>query len=246
MPIGAIIGGIGAIVGGVAQSRAANKSAQAQQYATDRQIEVQREQLAFDRQQAAQAQANLERERQERAPWIESGRNALAGLNYEMGMGGRPANYAGFQATPGYQFRVDQGMDAINQTAAARGMRMGGNTLKALADYNQGQASQEYGNYYNRLAGLAGTGQTAMNQSAGLVQAQANVGAGTAARGYGYANAVGGALQNNANAQATSFQKNANAVNSGLNNLATVYGMYQGGMFGQPGRSNNFVSGWSA
>lgn len=44
----------------------------------------------------------------------------------------------------GYQFRQQQGEQAINRSAAARGGRASGATLKALAEYNSGLASQEY------------------------------------------------------------------------------------------------------
>lgn len=49
------------------------------------------------------------------------------------------------QQDPGYQFRQQQGEQAINRSAAAKGGRLGGATLKSLADYNSGLASQEYG-----------------------------------------------------------------------------------------------------
>lgn len=51
---------------------------------------------------------------------------------------------------PGYQFRVQQGNQAIQNSAAARGNLLGGNTVKGLSDYNQNAASQEYGNVYGR------------------------------------------------------------------------------------------------
>lgn len=65
--------------------------------------------------------------------------------------------YGGFTATSGYQFRLDAGNDSINAMAGARGGLNSGATMKALADYNQGMASEEYGNYMNRLAGLTDT-----------------------------------------------------------------------------------------
>src|SRR4051812_21488185 len=39
-----------------------------------------------------------------------------------------------FQAGPGYQYAVDQSLDGINRSAAARGGSIGGNTLAALSD----------------------------------------------------------------------------------------------------------------
>lgn len=53
--------------------------------------------------------------------------------------------------TNAYKFRFNQGQQALERSAAARGMLNSGNTLAALADYGQGQASQEYGDEFNRL-----------------------------------------------------------------------------------------------
>lgn len=58
------------------------------------------------------------------------------------------------QQTAGYQFQLGQGNEAINRSAAAKGMLNSGNVLAELAKYGQGMASTEYGNQVNRLAGL--------------------------------------------------------------------------------------------
>lgn len=51
---------------------------------------------------------------------------------------------------PGYQFRSQQGLDAIQRAAAAKGVLQTGGTLSSLADYNSGLASQEYANAFQR------------------------------------------------------------------------------------------------
>jgi hypothetical protein len=68
-----------------------------------------------------------------------------------------------FQADPGYQFRQSEGQRAIEQSAAARGSQLSGATLKALAQYGQNMASQEYGQAYGRYAQdrAFGAGQSA-------------------------------------------------------------------------------------
>lgn len=58
---------------------------------------------------------------------------------------------------PGYQFRSNQGMDAIQRSAAAKGLLRTGGTLKDLATWNQNFASGEYGNVYNRALNTFGT-----------------------------------------------------------------------------------------
>lgn len=61
--------------------------------------------------------------------------------------------------TPGYQFAVGQGTQAINRSAAARGQLGGGGVLAELAKYGQGMASQEYGKEVDRLSNLMGQAQ---------------------------------------------------------------------------------------
>lgn len=52
--------------------------------------------------------------------------------------------------TPGFQFRLGEGMKALQRSAAAKGTLLTGGTLKGMNDYAQSSASQEYGNTYNR------------------------------------------------------------------------------------------------
>lgn len=58
------------------------------------------------------------------------------------------------QQTPGYQFDIEQGNQAINRSAAAKGMGSSGGILAELAKYGQGMASKEYGTQVNRLQDL--------------------------------------------------------------------------------------------
>lgn len=118
-----------------------------------------------------------------------------------------------FQQDPGYQFRLSEGLKALDRQAAARGGLISGAALKAAGRYGQEAASQEYTNAFNRyqteraaqlqpLQSLAGVGQTTAQQigQSGMQMAQ-NVGeAGAAAaqaRASGYtgaANALTGGL----------------------------------------------------
>ena len=65
-----------------------------------------------------------------------------------------------FTETPGYQFRLQEGMQQMQNMMSARGMRDSGAAIKAGQRYGQEYASGEWEKAYNRLAGLAGTGQT--------------------------------------------------------------------------------------
>ena len=55
-----------------------------------------------------------------------------------------------YQNDPGYQFRLSQGENALQNSAAAQGVLHSGNTLEGILNYGQNYASQEYGNVYNR------------------------------------------------------------------------------------------------
>lgn len=106
---------------------------------------------------------------------------------------------------PGYQFRLDQGNKQINAGAAARGMANSGRTMKELTRYGSDFASNEYGNAYNRLASMAGMGQTAVNQMGQYGQTYGQ----QAGQNYG---SIG-------NAQAAGSIGQANAVSSGIGNI---------------------------
>jgi hypothetical protein len=63
-----------------------------------------------------------------------------------------------FTQTPGYQFQLGQGIDALTRAANASGAgTAGGNVLRAAQDYGQGLASTTYNDWLNRLSGLGST-----------------------------------------------------------------------------------------
>ncbi len=125
--------------------------------------------------------------------------------------------YGGFKATPGYQFRREEGEQGLERYAAARGMRLSGASLKSAARFNDGLAAQEYGQHYNRLAALSGTGQTAAGQQQ--------------AAGTNYANAFGQNALAGGAAQASGIMGVNNAIQGGFNNMFNVFGMKQAGFF---------------
>lgn len=61
-----------------------------------------------------------------------------------------PGNPMDFFDDAGYQFRLQQGQDGIQNTAAAKGSLLSGATLKSLTNYASDLASQEYGKAYDR------------------------------------------------------------------------------------------------
>lgn len=188
--------------GAMMQSGAARDAARMQQDAANRATEMQ--------------WRMFQQQRDDQEPWRRAGVGALTDLGNPDFQ--RDFTAADFQKDPGYDFRMQQGQQALERSAAARGGLMGGGGLKALSRYGQDYASNEYGNAYNRfnadrdrrfgrLSSIAGIGQTANNQVGAAGQNYANqagqnmMGAANAAgaSGIASANAWGGAMSNAGN-----------------------------------------------
>jgi len=80
--------------------------------------------------------------------------------------------------TPGYKFAYNQGLEAVNRTAAAKGMLGSGNRLYDLTKFGQGLASQTYNNTISQLGNFLNKTPIANNQSYGY-NATANSGGST-------------------------------------------------------------------
>lgn len=63
------------------------------------------------------------------------------------------------QNEPGYQFQLNQGTEAINNSASSKGTLQSGNTLKALTEFGQGLAGTSYQNAFNRAKTTFDTNQ---------------------------------------------------------------------------------------
>lgn len=155
------------------------------------------------------------------------------------------------QLTPGYRFRLQEGADLLQNSAAARGGLLTGATSEALTRYGQDYASGEYSNVYNRalteyqqaynifqqnqanqfnrLASMSGMGQTA----AGQLSSAGNVAAGNVSNILlGSAAQRGASIQNAAAARASGYYDSANAWNNalqgGVGNLSQLLMMQAG------------------
>lgn len=131
---------------------------------------------------------------------------------------------------PSYKWRLEQGTQNLNASAAARGMLGSGQNLKDITNYGQDAASQEYQNafnrfntnqtnLYNRISALAGMGQnTAVGMGAQGTAAAAQMGSNTMTGASNASNY----LTSGASAQAAGQVGQANALsgafNSGMGN----------------------------
>lgn len=234
---GAAILGASAIGAGASlygSSKASKAQAQAAQQA-----------LAFQQQVHRQNQQNIE-------PFINAGRSALPSLLdlYGIGSSGKaPFQTAmdNFRVSPDYEFALGEGMKALDRSAASRGNLLGGNQLREITKFGQGLATQNWGNYINRLSsGLQSTASLGQNAATGAGALAAN-----------QAGQIGNTMMGIGQAQASGYVGGANAINSGLNNLMFLnamnrssYAPVQSGYLpmgfnqGTPGGTGGFLGGF--
>jgi hypothetical protein len=84
------------------------------------------------------------------------------GLN---GAGGNAAATGAFQASPGYQYSVDQAVDKAMRSQSAAGQLGSGNTTQAVTTLAQNLANQDYSQWLSGLTGLSNSGQSAANST---------------------------------------------------------------------------------
>lgn len=207
----AAVGVAGAVIGGQASAKAAKQQRRAAQRGQET------------------ARQTYEQIRADQQPYTNMG---LTGSNLLMqgigdGVSGdltRRFTNDDFVKDPGYQFRMDEGAKGVEAGAASRGGLLSGAAAKALEQYSQGFASNEYGNAYNRyntdqgnrynrLLGITGIGQNASNTVA-------NAGSRFGDQSVGLSTAAG-------NAQSAGTIGTANAYSSGLNAVGNAGPQYQ-------------------
>lgn len=152
------------------------------------------------------------------APFRETGVSALTKYADALGLNGGAARdqfRTDFRADPGYQYAFDEGMRAVEGSAAARGGVLNGGTLRALQRTGQGMADQQYGSYLDRFMGLANMGQN----SAALT---GQFGSASSGRQGGYLNDMGAA-------RAGGYLAQGQAVNGAISNMLKTAGQIAGG-----------------
>lgn len=91
-------------------------------------------------------------------PYEEAGRSGLNLLQQYL-TGDPTSTQARLEQSPGYQFRLSQGQESIQNLLASRGGLKSGGAMKALEQFAQGTASQEFGNQVGYLQNLSNMGQ---------------------------------------------------------------------------------------
>lgn len=203
------------------QDRAAGRATDAQVNAANAATGLQRD--MFDRINAQQG------------PYREAGYAALGDLMGLRNFDPTPTA-ASVMAEPGYEFARSEGIRGIENSAAARGGALSGNTLRRMAGFNNDLATQRYGEAWNRaqannsarwgrLSALAGIGQAANQVTNQANQSFAN-NAGQNMMGAGNAIGAGAMVRGNIY---------GNAINQGVSQWGRMNGQYGGGSGGMGG-----------
>lgn len=181
-------------------------------------------------QQAMSTVQNIEK------PFVGLGTNAANQLSNLYGLnGGSPnAGWQQFVNSPDYQWAFGQGTNATQNVLASQGNLLSGGGLAALTNYGQGLASQQFGNYFNRLMQMTQLGANAGSATASsLAGLQSGVGTAQAQGILGGTNALSSGLTGISNA-ANSFIGN-NMLYSLLSKSPAFGGGNAGSAFAAPG-----------
>jgi hypothetical protein len=178
------------------------------------------------------------------SPYVDTGASATSALSALAGNGaltwdgsrynGSQANWqqdqknaaAKFQTNPGYTFQVQQGVNALDRSAASRGMVNSGAQQQAITNYGQQMGNTAYQNWINQLEYLAGAGEQ---------------GTGMAISGGNQAMIPG--INALAQGQATSAADIGNGIGSAINNLGSLAAFAAGGGFGSSGQAGGYTVG---
>lgn len=198
MPWGFAAAAAGTVVAGAIQADSARSASNKQADATNAGIGEQRRQFDLTR--------------EDYAPYRAAGTQALGQLQTDIN---KPVTSADVMSDPGYQFGLKQGQLALDRKAAAAGGRVSGASLKSASEYATNYASTGYGAAYqrrqdrlNRLAALAGIGQTATG--------------GSAMAGANSANAISGLISSQGDASAAAGLARGNIWGNTTNQLGAI------------------------
>lgn len=208
--IGSILGAGANLYSGIQGTATAKANAAAMQESNDKALALQAKNYNA-------TTANL-------SPYLTAGNQANAQLQTDLGLGSNtsdpkygsltaPFTAKDLENTPGYQFQLQQGTQALQRQQAASGNYFSGAALKegqqfatGLADSTYNTAYQQYlqnnQQNYGMLAGTAGAGQNAATNQGGFAAGQSNLGTST--------------LQNTGNITAAGNNAQNTAVNNSL------------------------------
>lgn len=248
------LSGLGSLFGGNRAAKAAEKAAQLQ-------YDLQLKAMNNAKEAGAKYQTDVTGYADNYNPYIEGGQRASNQLYDLLGLNGQDAGdaaRASFTSSPGQGYLMEQGVQALDRSAAARGQLNSGRQSKDLLRFGTGLAQQDYRNYVNDLSGLGNQGFSAtgaktntLTQGAGGALQGGTLGA---QMGFQSANTLPQGMIASANAQNQGMQGALGALNYGVGQFQgqdqlskllgnTSRGSSFGGNFAQSGSPFAFGSG---
>jgi hypothetical protein len=205
MPTGAAIGGA-SLIGGLISSSAAHDASKAQ-------AESAGNALAFQKQTFDTTQKNLQ-------PFMDTGKGAMYSLAQLYGIGSPGGSgdafndnaLAAFRKAPDYDWRMKEGMRALDFSDSAKGSLASRGHLNRTVEFGQGLAGQGLGDYTSRLLALSNIGASAASGGGNIA---ANM-SGT----------IGNTMMGQGQATASGIVGGANALNAGLSGGVNNLMMY--------------------
>lgn len=194
MSWGMVVAAGATLIGGAMSNNAAGDAADAQSAASNAATAEQRRQY--------------DQTRQDNMPWLNAGGWALGEQqNFLKG------DFSAALKSPDYLAAKQEGLNALDYGATAGGNLWGGGADADRIRFGSNLATQQIGNYYNRLAGMSNTGQTTAGQ---LGQFGANA-----------ATNIGQNMIGAGQARASSYTAQANNWNNMLQQGAGMFNQWQ-------------------
>lgn len=207
-----------AVVGGVASSA---MSSSASKSAANTQSDAAKYSADLQNDQWQQTQQNLKPYMDLGASYINPLKTALS--NPMLTQQFTAPNTADAMSAPGYQFTQQQGLKAVQNSAAARGLGVSGAAMKGAASYATGLADSTYNDVFNRALQTFNTNYSSaannVNRLTNIVGSGQNAASTNGSLGAQAVGNIGNTLTSGANAQAAGTIGGANALANGLNGI---------------------------
>lgn len=225
-----------AVIGAGASIYGSSKAADAQTAAANKASQI--------------AQDQYQQNRSDFAPYRNLGTDAAGQMTSRLSDLTAPIkmDQATLEQTPGYQFNLEQGLKATQNSAAARGLGVSGAAFKGAAKFATGLADSTYQNQFNN----ANTNQSnAYNRLKGLIDTGAGSANNTAASGTNASIISSNAATQAGSAQAAAANLTGQAISTQANNLSGFAqsnrgGAYLQGLYGGNGTNNNAISNYNS
>jgi len=173
----------------------------------------------------AMLQKQYDQTREDNEPWRLAGQEALKNIQETPDFSFSNEDYD-FFSDPSYSFRQQEGINALDRSAASRGRVLSGAQDRAVTRYGSNLASQEFGNVFNRAKDTFTTNLNTQKSLAGVGQEanQSNISSGNALTQSMASNTMQGTQSQNAlamqGAQSTAdmYGNMAQSANQGMGN----------------------------